>query len=97
MKEKLNIWICVFNTLDIMKKILLLFLPFLLVGCKEEQQEQVAEQPTSTAIYICNSPTAETYHNNPECRGLSRCRYEVVEVTQEEAEELGRRPCKFCY
>ena len=45
----------------------------------------MVEQPT--AIYICNSPTAETYHNNPECRGLSRCRYEVVEVTQEEAEE----------
>ena len=81
------------------KRIALAILPLLLIGCssKEEQQEQaqVVEQPT--AIYICNSPTAETYHDNPECRGLSRCRYEVVEVTQEEAEELGRRPCKFCY
>lgn len=84
-----------------MKRIALALLSLLLIGCsgKEEQQEQeqAIEQPTSTAIYICNSPTAETYHNNPECRGLSRCRYEVVEVTQEEAEELGRRPCKICY
>lgn len=88
-----------------MKRIALALLPLLLIGCssnKEEKQEQppteqAIEQPTSTAIYICNSPTAETYHNNPECRGLSRCRYEVVEVTQEEAEELGRRPCKICY
>ena len=89
-----------------MRTIALAILPLLLIGCsnKEKQQEQeqppteqAIEQPTSTAIYICNSPTAETYHNNPECRGLSRCRYEVVEVTQEEAEELGRRPCKICY
>ena len=88
-----------------MRTIVLALLPLLLFACsgKEEEKqeqpstEQAIEQPTSTAIYICNSPTAETYHNNPECRGLSRCRYEVVEVTQEEAEELGRRPCKFCY
>lgn len=80
-----------------MKRISLALLPLLLIGCsgKEEKQAQVVEQPTT--IYICNSPTAETYHNNLECIGLSRCRYEVVEVTQEEAEELGRRPCKFCY
>ena len=89
-----------------MRTIVLALTLMLLIGCssKEGQQEQeqppteqAIEQPTSTAIYICNSPTAETYHNNPECRGLSRCRYEVVEVTQEEAEELGRRPCKICY
>ena len=82
-----------------MRTIVLALTLMLLVGCsskeKQQEQEQVVEQPT--AIYICNSPTAETYHNNPECRGLSRCRYEVVEVTQEEAEELGRRPCKICY
>ena len=82
-----------------MRTIVLALTLMLLIGCsskeEEEQQEQVVEQPT--AIYICNSPTAETYHNNPECMGLSRCRYEVVEVTQEEAEELGRRPCKICY
>ena len=89
-----------------MRTIVLALTLMLLIGCssKEGQQEQeqppteqAIEQPTSTAIYICNSPTAETYHNNPECRGLSRCRYEVIEVTQEEAEELGRRPCKICY
>lgn len=81
------------------KRIALAILPLLLIGCssKEEQQEQAQVVEKPTAIYICNSPTAETYHNNPECRGLSRCRYEVVEVTQEEAEEMGRRPCKFCY
>ena len=82
-----------------MRTIVLALTLMLLVGCsskeKQQEQEQVVEQPT--AIYICNSPTAETYHNNPECRGLSRCRYEVIEVTQEEAEELGRRPCKICY
>lgn len=82
-----------------MRKIALAILLLLLIGCssKEEEQQQEQEVEQTTTIYICNSPTAETYHNNPECMGLSRCRYEVVEVTQEEVEELGRRPCKFCY
>lgn len=66
MKVKLNIWICVLNTLDIMKKILLLLLPFLLVGCKEEQEENCIDKGY---VYI---DAVNCIHTKRACEGFGK-------------------------
>lgn len=48
-------------------------------------------------VYICTGETSTKYHSDPECRGLGRCSSEIEEVTEEEAEDMGRTPCKICY
>lgn len=48
-------------------------------------------------VYICTGETSTKYHCAPDCRGLSRCSGEVEEVTEGEAEDMGRTPCKICY
>lgn len=62
-----------------------------------EKQNIPFPKAISTSVYICTGETSTKYHNNPECRGLSRCSGEVEEVSEEEAEDMGRTPCKICY
>ena len=49
------------------------------------------------SVYICTGETSTKYHCDPDCRGLSRCSGEIEEVSEEEAENMGRTPCKICY
>lgn len=48
-------------------------------------------------VYICTGETSTKYHSDPDCRGLSRCSGEIEEISEEEAEDMGRTPCKICY
>lgn len=72
-----------------MKKVILTTLCSLalLTSCESEK---------TTYVYICTSPKAEVYHNDIDCKGLSRCSYDVDRIEQEKAAKF-RRPCKICY
>ena len=48
-------------------------------------------------LILCTGETSTKYHSDPDCRGLSRCSGEIEEVSEEEAEDMGRTPCKICY
>lgn len=48
-------------------------------------------------VYICTGPYASTYHSHDDCKGLNKCSARVKKVTLEEAEKMGRRPCRICY
>ena len=50
----------------------------------------------SQYIYVLEK-TSTKYHSDPDCRGLYRCSGEIEEVSEEEAEDIGRTPCKICY
>ncbi len=50
-----------------------------------------------TSVYICTGETSTKYHCDPDCRGLGRCTGEIEEVSEDEAENMGRTPCKICY
>lgn len=66
---------------------------------EEEREEEEEEEETAdgSMVYVCTGPTARTYHATPNCRGLSRCSGDVVELSEDEAvDELQRRPCKIC-
>ena len=58
-------------------------------------------EPTNTEaanyVYICTGPKSTTYHKTNSCRGLKNCSTSVKKVTKEQAEKMGRRPCKVCY
>ena len=63
-----------------------------------ERKENVPiKKETSCSVYICTGETSTKYHSDPDCRGLSRCSGEIEEVSEEEAEDMGRTPCKICY
>lgn len=56
-----------------------------------------SESSDNNSVYICTGETSTKYHCDRDCRGLSRCSGEIEEVTEEEAEDMGRTPCKICY
>lgn len=47
-------------------------------------------------VYICTGPKSKRYHFDEDCMGLSKCSGEVIEITLDEAEEMGRTECKYC-
>lgn len=49
----------------------------------------------STQVYVCKSRGAKRYHLKANCRGLSNCTYEVIQMTREEAEKQGKTRCKW--
>ena len=48
-------------------------------------------------VYICTGGSSKRYHATDNCRGLGNCSGEIIDITIDEAEGLGRTPCKICY
>lgn len=48
-------------------------------------------------VYVCISGSSYSYHSDPNCVSLSRCKSEVREVDLGVAESMGRTPCKRCH
>lgn len=86
-----------------MQKLLLLILSaFFSIGlnsCSSSDSEppDTGTDAPQTTVYICDGPYAEAYHNTPDCTGLSNCSGSVLEVTEQEAIDMGRHPCEICY
>lgn len=67
-------------------------------GFSKPKTEQVkTKKVEETKVYICTGEKSTKYHSSPDCRGLGRCSGEIEEVSEEEAEGMGRTPCKICY
>lgn len=75
-----------------MRYLLLLLVTITLVTCGGKENKKESEK-----VYICTGYMSECYHEDPDCRGLIRCSRDIEEITIEEAEDMGRRPCSFCY
>lgn len=65
-----------------MKRMIYIFL-VLACGCKSN-------------VYICDSLTAHAYHKK-KCMGLSRCTHEIETVSKQDAIDMGKHACHFCY
>ena len=56
------------------------------------------ETRTSTeSVFICTGGHAKRYHSRKNCSGLGNCQGEIVEMTEVQAQEMGRTRCKKCY
>lgn len=80
-----------------MRHLLLLLATITLVACGGSEKKQEEKHPEGDMVYICTGRYSECYHCDEDCRGLSNCRASIKEITIEEAEEMGRRPCGYCY
>lgn len=91
-----------------MKHIVLLFAIILMVSCSssskkpddvepEKKESAVKSVDYGDNVYICTGGSSKRYHCDHDCKGLSRCSGEIEEVNEEEAEDMGRTPCKICY
>lgn len=49
----------------------------------------------SNEVWICDSPSAEVYHLDENCRGLKKCSHEIKKITLDRAKSLKRRLCGF--
>ena len=54
------------------------------------------QSKNNTNVFICTGNSATCYHLDENCRGLSNCSKEIIEVTIEKAESKGRTPCRIC-
>lgn len=59
--------------------------------------KESGDKTSFVSVYICTGETSTKYHRDRDCKGLSRCSGEVEEVSEEEAEDMGRTPCQICY
>ena len=65
--------------------------------CDENKQIYYSRNDESESVYICTGEASAKYHCDPDCKGLSRCSGEIEEISEEEAEDMGRTPCNICY
>lgn len=63
----------------------------------EKKESVVKSAGYSDNVYICTGSSSKRYHCDHDCKGLSRCSGEIEEISEEEAEDMGRTPCKICY
>ena len=47
-------------------------------------------------VYICTGKYAKAYHYQYECEGLDNCKGEIETISIDEAEDIGRHPCRYC-
>lgn len=48
-------------------------------------------------VYVVNSTSSKSYHNSKFCVSLKNARHRIKKITEEEAIEQGKKPCKRCY
>lgn len=57
----------------------------------------IALTSSTNYVYICTGGYATKYHSSASCRGLNRCGGDIIKVSEAEARNRGRTPCKICY
>jgi hypothetical protein len=55
-----------------------------------------SSKDSTDSVIICISRTSYKYHAR-KCQGVRSCTHEIKKVTLEEAKNLGKTPCGFCY
>jgi len=48
-------------------------------------------------VFVCDSTTSYAYHRTENCRGLNRCSHQIIQITESEAQNRGKRACKICF
>ncbi len=69
-------------------KPMLLFL-FLLIG--------TVTTDNNNYVYICTGSYSKCYHKTDKCDGLIYCGGDIKKITIQQAKEMNRKPCKYCY
>ena len=78
------------------KRILILVASILLTSFSSagDVHNCAEEQPK---VYVVMSNNAYAYHKSRSCKAVKKATHKVKEVTLEEAQKMGRKPCGMCY
>ena len=79
-----------------MRGILIIFALISIQSCGGGGNRQKKYPIENNTVYVCSGSSAKRYHSVENCKGLSRCRGGVFEFSVEEAEEMGKSPCRMC-
>ena len=79
----------------------LIALALFLAGCGNKKSVKVQSlyesgDDASSIVYVCTGPSARAYHTNEGCKGLERCSDNIMEMTEQEAIDMGRHLCHYC-
>lgn len=75
----------------------IVFLFFTACNSKDENSKLIDDSSTPNSVYVCTGPSSKAYHNSKGCDGLRNCSKEIKSVSIEEAKNMKRRPCGYCY
>ena len=48
-------------------------------------------------VYVVNSNSSKSYHNNRNCATLKNAKHRIKKITKDDATQQGKKPCKKCY
>ena len=52
--------------------------------------------PAKKKVFICTDPNSQVFHLEELCKDLEKCKFEVKEIKESEANEQEKRLCKVC-
>jgi hypothetical protein len=80
-----------------MKRMLFLIFVVILSSCDNATDDVHGIMwKRADVVYICTGPMSQCYHIDRNCYGLHSCSKQIQSVSLEEAQEMGRRACRFC-
>ena len=47
-------------------------------------------------VYICTDPKTQVYHYEELCKELEKCKFEIKQIKENEANDQEKRLCKLC-
>ncbi len=67
------------------------------MSCGNSHKRVAVPTDSDSKVWVCTGGSARRYHADQDCKGLSRCKGAVEEISLQEAESMGRTPCRKCY
>lgn len=52
--------------------------------------------PAKKKVFICTDPKSQIFHLEELCKELEKCKFEVKEIKENEANDQEKRLCKLC-
>lgn len=77
------------------KLLFFIVLHLFVISCSSDSNSDENSDNTGTVL-ICESEDAYAYHDH-ECRGFNECDASSSWVSIDEARNMGRTPCGYCY
>lgn len=85
--------------------LLLVVLLLLLYSCGGNNEHRVegladfqenVELADEGMVYVCTGKYSRAYHYDRHCKGLEKCKKQVIVISEQEAEANGRHLCRYC-
>ena len=66
-------------------------------SCGSSHKRVSVPPDSNSKVWVCTGGSSKRYHAYSNCKGLSNCRANIEEISLQEAESMGRTPCRKCY